>query len=168
MDTNKNKLIILIGISGSGKTAFRKKYLQENPDTVVICMDEIRKEYGSVNDQTRNRLVAQIAREQLRSAIEDEHSILWDNTTLSAKYLQAVTQQKPANYKMRILYMKRSYDPVSCAESVEDEIDRKVDRSNVPKDVVFRQAERFLELISWLKISAPNEIRQNLEEIPVF
>lgn len=37
------KLIILVGISGSGKSTWATEYIQKNPDTLRINRDDIRK-----------------------------------------------------------------------------------------------------------------------------
>ena len=40
---DRNKLIIMCGLIGSGKTTWIKEYLQEHPDTLVISKDDIRR-----------------------------------------------------------------------------------------------------------------------------
>ena len=38
----KRKVFLLIGLPGAGKTTWTKKYVKENPDTLVVSRDDIR------------------------------------------------------------------------------------------------------------------------------
>lgn len=157
-----------MGISGSGKSVFRDKYVKENPDFIMINMDAIRMANGDINNMDRNREVAQEAKEQLVHAFNDGFSVIWDNTTLSPKYLRAVYEEKPENYSLEIYYTKRSYDPKSCIRDIKFDITQGIARSNVPDYIVEKQYDHFLNLISWIQKEASNEISESLKAIEVF
>ena len=75
---------ILCGIPFSGKSSWRDEFLNDHPDTLVICPDEIRKELtGSINDQTQNSKVFSTAYRRLANAINcDVANIIFDGTNI--------------------------------------------------------------------------------------
>jgi predicted kinase len=75
---------ICIGIPFSGKSTWRDMFLNDHPDTLVICPDEIRKELcGSINDQTQNSKVFSTAYRRLANAINCEiTNIIFDGTNI--------------------------------------------------------------------------------------
>ncbi len=162
------KLIILFGISGSGKTTYRNRYLKTHKDTVVINMDNIRVSMSHIDDMSNNGRVAREAKNDLKKAFEEGRSVIWDNTTLSPKYLRAVYEGMPEDYTLEILYTKRSYDPKSCIMDIMFDRIAGIPRSNVPDNIVMKQYERFIHLISWIKNQAPSYVANNLKEIEVF
>ncbi len=161
------KLTILFGISGSGKTTYRNRYLRKN-NAVVINMDNIRVSMSHIDDMSNNGRVAKEAKNDLKNAFKEGHSIIWDNTTLSPKYLRAVYEEMPKDYTLEILYTKRSYDPKSCIMDIKFDKIAGITRSDVPDDVVMKQYERFVHLISWIKNAAPDYVLESLREIEVF
>ena len=49
------KLILLVGPSAAGKSTFAEKYIRENPDTLYLSSDQLRKDLtGDENNQTVN------------------------------------------------------------------------------------------------------------------
>lgn len=48
-----NKIILLSGVSASGKSTYAKK-LKAELDGVIVCADDIRAELGDVADQSKN------------------------------------------------------------------------------------------------------------------
>lgn len=77
------KVIFGIGIPGSGKTTALKQLLEEHPDFVYICPDDIRAELcGNTLDQSRNAEVWRTAFEKLIDAMQtgDETTVVFDST----------------------------------------------------------------------------------------
>jgi len=83
------KLIVLQGLPGSGKTTWRKKYVEENPATIVVCRDEIRHELGdySHNSDTEKE-VSRIEIERVKNALNDGLDVIIDATNLSMKNMK--------------------------------------------------------------------------------
>ena len=81
-----SKCIMLIGLPGSGKSYWSKKYIQENPDTILVSSDSIReKVFGDVNDQSHNGEVFNIVHQRVVAAIKNGRDVILDATNLSRK-----------------------------------------------------------------------------------
>ena len=81
-----SKLIMLIGLPGSGKSYWSKKYIQENPDTILVSSDSIREEvFGDVNDQSHNQEVFNIVEKRCREALKANKETVLDATNLNRK-----------------------------------------------------------------------------------
>jgi len=137
------KLIILMGVSGSGKTSFRKEYIAKNPETKVISMDDIRLDVmHDVNDQSNNNIVAHKAHLLLLNHFKNKESIIWDNTTLSRKYMNNILKYLPENYELEVKFTEASINPAKCFENIQKELLQGVNRSNVPLCVIKKQADK--------------------------
>jgi predicted kinase len=77
------KLIILVGISGSGKSTWLKSI--DLTDYVVISPDDIRRELtGDVSNQTKNREVFLLVNMRIVSAINDGINVIFDATNVKS------------------------------------------------------------------------------------
>lgn len=142
----QNKLIILMGISGSGKSTFAREYVANNPGTKIINQDAIRRELtGDVSDQSKNKEVIIEAKRRLDEYLFNEDSVIWDNTSLNLKYLNEIYKRTPPHYDVDIYYTERSFFPEECLESIHEEIANGVDRSKVPDDIVEKQYVKFID-----------------------
>lgn len=85
MDKNKNmnkkKVILGIGIPGSGKSTYLKRIVKEN-DFAYICPDDIREELtGNTSDQSKNKEVWELAYKRLETLLStDTNTIVFDAT----------------------------------------------------------------------------------------
>lgn len=48
-----NKLFMMIGIPASGKSTIAKE-ISKSEDAIIVSSDDIRKEFGNINDQSQN------------------------------------------------------------------------------------------------------------------
>ncbi len=127
-----------IGVSGSGKSTYLKKYVIENNFT-YICPDEIREELtGDAADQSENKKVWEIAYEKLEYAINKKENIIFDSTMVNKKsreeFVKFVKNKTEQNeYVLKALVFKVPLD--LC-------IDRNSKRERkVPEEVIKRQYE---------------------------
>ena len=101
------KIKMLIGLSGSGKSTYSKKFLFENPSYRRVNRDEIRQMifgyaeedihyYYKLNDFVKNE--HQISRVQdslIKQLLQEGYNVLMDNTNLQIKYINQFKQDFP-------------------------------------------------------------------------
>lgn len=91
-------LLILIGISGSGKSTFAKQFVQDNPSYLRLNRDDLRRslvpvplgEYWTWERKRRDRIervVSELEKAALLSALEGGWNIVMDNTHLRQRYI---------------------------------------------------------------------------------
>lgn len=133
---NKN-IYVIIGIPGSGKSTWVEEHNSSPELSSVINMDSIRVEVaGDPTDQTKNALVASLARQRFLSAISiGVPTIYWDNTTTQRKYRKELIQMgHKGGYEVNAVYFKIPFE--TCLK-------RNANRSRVvPVDVLVRMANQ--------------------------
>lgn len=138
---------LMCGVSGSGKSTFYKNNCGETP--FYINPDTIRKQVcGDVSDQSRNKLVWEIAYESLKDfCLEEKENIWFDATSLHNSSIRAVLQIASL-YKqdVEIYIMNDSFNKELCRSRVRSDIENGVDRSNVPDEIIDKQFENFKSL----------------------
>ena len=81
-----SKLIVLVGIPGSGKSTYAKKLMEQDPTLVYLSSDQIRKElYGSeaiVGDKNK---VFRVLHARTKQYLSDGQSVIFDATNLTRK-----------------------------------------------------------------------------------
>lgn len=90
-----NKLLILIGISGSGKTTWSTNYIKENSNWYRVNRDDIRKELvGDLKDYYKREdleflenKISDIQHNQIRELLLSGKNVILDNTNLKDKYI---------------------------------------------------------------------------------
>ena len=138
-------LIMLVGVSGSGKTTFTEK----KKDFLVFSSDKIRKEcFGDESDQTHNQKVFEILHKGIKDALKTGNTCIYDATNL--------------NRKRRIGFLK-SLNGISCIKKcvifctpIETCLDRdSTRRRTVGEGVIKKQISQFqlpLEYEGWDEI----------------
>lgn len=89
------KIIILIGISGAGKSNWAINYIKENPNTIRINRDDIRKTlvgtlsgyYQRKDLNTLERMVSFGEEDIFNSGQWADYDIIVDNTNLKQSYI---------------------------------------------------------------------------------
>lgn len=128
-------LVMLVGISGSGKSFLAEKFREEGMK--IFSSDEIRKElYGNEDDQTHNQKVFETLHKRIRSALKNGSDCVYDATNL--------------NRKRRMAFLKSIQDipcrKVCVVKAVPFEICMKRDKErsrNVGELVIRRQIRQF-------------------------
>lgn len=83
-----NKLIILQGIPGSGKSTFAKSWVEENPESrIIVNRDSIRRMLGPYWIPSREKLVTKIERSMIKLGLDKEYDVIVDSTNLNPKTL---------------------------------------------------------------------------------
>lgn len=128
-----NKFIVMVGISGSGKsTQAAKQY----PDAVIISSDEIRERvFGDVNDQTHNGKVFDIMFKNSVAALKDGKDVVYDATNLSSKRRKALLKNMRAAVGCDVNYIAHV-----VATIYDNCLVRNAERERkVPEEVIKRQ-----------------------------
>lgn len=138
-------LTVMCGIPGSGKSYYIRKNLA---DAVVISPDLIRKKMtGDVSSQSRNASVFDTAYEQLEKALADKKDVAFDATSVRLAYInRLIDYASKYGSDVEIVVMKDSEDPRLCEARVKADMVNKVDRSDVPYEVINRMYNEFTRL----------------------
>lgn len=130
-------LIIMCGISGSGKST-KAKELKEEYNAVIISTDDIREDiFKDIHDQEHNKEVFRIAYDEINMFIELSHNVIFDATNI--KYSSIKDLKKGIKYWNdinKILYvMDTPIDKAIKQNNARDKV--------VPTEVIIRQTETF-------------------------
>lgn len=99
-----NRIIILIGVSGSGKSTYARHLIRTTPNNVIVSMDSARMSlfgytennlslyYQDSGLQERERMVTEFNDNQIWYAIEKGYDVIADNTHLQKTYINAYKQ----------------------------------------------------------------------------
>lgn len=103
------EVIFLVGIPTSGKSTFSNQ--QKYKDYVRVSSDDILQEIAKERQQSYNTVFkgnirfAQIAMMKvLRKAVEENKSLIWDQTNLTRKQRREKLKHIPAHYKKTAVY----------------------------------------------------------------
>ena len=128
------ELIATMGISGSGKTYYSKKY--EEAGYIRINMDLMRKmKYGNMSDQTHNKEIAQIAFAMAEYLLLQGKNIVFDSVAThreTRELLLKMAQKHRAKTKLLVLMDSMNID--LCAARVKKDLAANVERSDALKD----------------------------------
>lgn len=157
------KLIIPIGISGSGKSTYRSK-LQ---DAAVICLDDIRKELSDINDQTINKRVFEIAHSGVVEALKAGHDVYFDATNLIDQYIIELLEACKGRFDQVIFV---SMITSGYLEECWSRIQSREDGANTPRFVLEKQQQQWYQMGDSLNYGAlaefleGNNIRYQIAE----
>lgn len=83
---SRPRLILLVGIPGSGKTTYAKEYIKTIPNTIHLSSDTIRKElYGDESIQGDPSEVFSLMQKRAVEALDDGKNVLYDATNVTRK-----------------------------------------------------------------------------------
>lgn len=143
-------ILILIGISGSGKTTYAREFVQKNPTYLRLNRDDLRRsllavpltEYWKWDDRRRNpveRIITAIEETALTGALDGGWNVIIDNTHLRQRTLTDLLKQVE---RRSVMVTFRPFD-VPLAEAVR----RDAARPDVVGELVIReQFSRYQQL----------------------
>ena len=133
------KLIVTVGISGSGKSTWARMMKDKNPTWRIVCPDLIRKELtGSISDQSRNADVWKEVYATLDYLNKTNASVILDSTCTSLSTVKSLLKKyHPIFFKLF------DCDPDTASSRVNVDIINNIDRSAVPREVIQRQYEGY-------------------------
>ena len=152
---NRPKLILLVGIPGSGKTTYAKNYIEHNSNTIHLSSDAIRKElYGDENIQGNPGDVFSLMQKRTIEALNNGFNVIYDATNVTRKDRASIISICPKITKIECHII---WAPIeTCIER-----DSKRKRT-VGKEVIDRMLKRFQavyydEGIDEIKIVRPED-----------
>lgn len=134
-----NEFIMMVGLSGSGKSTFASKYDIPNTyfETKRISSDEVRERIcGDAKDQSRNNEVFEILHKEIINALKSNYNVIFDATNLTIKDRRSILQKiKNIPCIKRCIIMTTPIDICRKRNSIRDRV--------VPDDVITRQINKF-------------------------
>lgn len=131
----KNTLIVLCGISGSGKSTFRDLLVAKGMD--CVCPDIIRYNlYGDENIQGDGKKVFDIAYSQMIDYGEQEQDCVFDATNVTKKARKKIIEKAKNYYDFILCYYLHTPLPIALKRNSKRQ-------RQVPEDVIYSQHQRF-------------------------
>lgn len=131
------KLIIMVGLQGSGKSVFAQELNQTMPNSVLLSSDEIRKKAN-----IKNELVFEILYRQMNTALENGQDVIFDATNITIKDRAAIyraIEVDPVSVDVEVIVMATPYE--ECLRRVA--FRNKNGDHFVPLDVVEQYRNKF-------------------------
>lgn len=132
------KFIMLIGISGSGKSTYGEKYAREIENCVIVSSDKIREElFGDEAIQGDNTKIFAIANERIFKTIKSGKTVVFDATNINGKHRRALLKDIKRHYNITTIACVIATPYEKCLE-------RNAGRNRkVPEEVIKRQMMQF-------------------------
>lgn len=135
-------LNITVGISGSGKSKFAEFFCNAT-DAMELNADNYRKELGKgVNDQGINKVVFEEIDKAIVKYLAGGYSVCVSNTNLHVDKIKELAERFPLN-AVTVFFLKDSEDIELCWNRIQKDLENGKDRSNVPREVLERQYQRY-------------------------
>lgn len=77
------KIVMMVGLPGSGKSTYAEKLKEKG--YVIHSSDNIREEFGDINDQSKNNDVFITLHRRIKTDLKDSKNVVFDATNLSRK-----------------------------------------------------------------------------------
>jgi predicted kinase len=139
---------MLIGIPGSGKSTYLTKIPRNNVS--IVCPDDIRrKRTGSVSKQYDNEKVWEEARNKIKESISQGYYTILDATNVNTKARRDMLSMIRSEFPGIDTYARIfDADPEVSKQRIKNDLENKVDRSEVPDFVVDRMYKQYLDTLN--------------------
>lgn len=129
-----NKLYMMIGLPASGKSTIAKE-LSKSEDAIIVSSDEIRKEFGDINDQSQNEKVFKEVEKKIKEGLLIKN-VIYDATNINYK--------KRRTFLQKINKIEVEKIAVLVATPYEECLKRNANRDRkVPEEVIKRMYFNF-------------------------
>ena len=167
----KPYVIILIGVSGSGKSTWVKNHLKEHKDFIVISRDHLRHQlfrldseeelanyYSSENFGKSESLVSEMQESMILCALQQNKSLIIDNTHLKLRYIKEMV--KLVGDKAHV--MLKTFDEILDVEELLARIRRRTYNNKMAQEIIERQLQDYNQLFQNFK--SPHELLSHVQE----
>ena len=139
------KIYATVGVSGSGKSHFAKKFCQAN-DVVELNLDNFRKLIsGDISNQDVTFEAIKERDKQLEHHLQLNHSVMLSDTNLHARNINSIAKKYP-HLDVEVFFITDSDNVQLCKDRIADDLQDGVDRSKVPDEVVDRQYKNYVKM----------------------
>lgn len=114
--TKNQRVIILIGLPGSGKSTWAHSFIQKNASYVRINRDDFRFMLKNlpILEPKGEELINKLQNNAILSALGMKYNVIVDNTNLKAKYINQICEMVQYRADVEFMYMDCSVD--KCIE----------------------------------------------------
>jgi predicted kinase len=135
--SRKNTLIVLAGISGSGKSTFAKYLLDSNPNIAIACPDLVREKlYGDASIQGNGKQVFQMAFDIVELSGKVKADCVFDATNTTKKARKQVIEQGRKYFDFILCY----YFTPDLIKSQKQNLNRE---RQVPLEIIYKQFKKW-------------------------
>jgi tRNA uridine 5-carbamoylmethylation protein Kti12 len=141
------EIIVMVGLPGSGKSTWRDKFVARSDKDYVIVSSDDEIERMAAADGTNYTdgfkkyigAATGIVKQKFREAVNNNRSIIWDQTNLTAKKRRGIINQVPNNYKKIAVVF----------EITDDELERRLSKreretgKHIPPEVIKNMASSY-------------------------
>jgi predicted kinase len=136
------EFLMTVGISGSGKSSYLIKHVV---DMLIVSPDNLRRSmFGDVSNNKNNAAVWNKTIGMVEGVLLVKKDVALDATNVEADKWVGMVESLPECYK--IAWVFDVYPSVACDRLMRDKFAGK-DRSDVPKEVVYKQYEEFKDTV---------------------
>lgn len=133
---NRTELIVMCGLSASGKSTIAKE-LAVKHDAAIVSSDAIRKEIcGFVSDQSKNDEVFKIFHKRIREYLNNGQSVIADATNITMRSRRAIIENVRKLDVEKICYII----PKQFKDCIRD---NRIREHSVPEEVIAAQRSKF-------------------------
>ena len=165
------KIIITVGISGSGKSVWAKEYCKKNANWLRINRDDLRKsillvtlnEYHTWESSAKykiEKLVTDLQNKLLISSLRDGWNVVLDNTHLKMSFINEYKKLLGENFEEFEIEYK--FFETSIEECIVNDLKRE---DNVGENVILEQFQKLKTLKKILKIDSEISKRDSFVHI---
>ena len=152
---NRPKLILLVGIPGSGKTTYAKNYIEQNSDTIHLSSDAIRKElYGDEAIQGNPSEVFSLMQKRAVEALNEGYDVIYDATNITRRDRASIISICPKFYQIEVHII---WAPIETCIERDATRDRTVGKAVIDKMLKRFQAPYYDEGINEIIIVRPDD-----------
>ncbi len=149
---------MLVGIPGSGKSTYLKKL--NIPNVIVVSPDDIRREItGSISDQSRNSDVWRITEERINKYLSEGKYVILDATNVNTENRTSFLDRiKQNNNGLSTYATMFDANPEESKKRIAKDIENKVDRSDVPDDVIDKMYSMYQQTVDTIQSEGFTEV----------
>lgn len=127
----------MVGLSGSGKSSVAKEIAENNPNTIIVSLNNIGEELtGDYGNQENNEKVFKVFRKRIRETLENNTNVIADATNITMRSRRAIIENIKGIKCNKIVYLiPKPFDQCKL-----DNLNR---QHPVPEEVLDRQIRKF-------------------------